>query len=258
MQTKFSKISNIILKYFLIFAIAFLWLNYLRVDNILCFALSICISAGVGYGIHLFNKPREKRANISAIEREKIENVSLQFLYSSKQKTMDFFQKLFLDKYDAKKFNNYLDLGSYAFVPFYETDTMQPSDLYKVLKYSDKALVVACVNYDNNIEKVVKLTRREIHILDQTQVYKMLTSYDKIPDFGVEKQEKTRPKLGELRHIALARANAKNYLISSFFILLTAFFVRFNIYYTVFSTLLLVLAGACLFQPKPKTEDFTL
>jgi len=258
MQTKFSKISNIILKYFLIFAISFLWLNYLRVDNILCFALSLCISAGVGYGIYLLNKPREKRASLSAMERAEVEKISLQFLYSSKQKTMDFFQKLFLEKYNAKKFNNYLDLGTYAFVPFYEAEAFQIGDLYKVLKYSDKPIVVACVGYDNSIDKALNLTNREIHILDQTSVFNMLKSYDQFPDFGIKKQEKTRPKLSELKHIAIARTNAKSYLISSFFIFLTAFFVRFNIYYTIFSTLLLVLAGVCLFQPKPKVENFTL
>ena len=258
MQTQFSKISNIILKYFLLFSVCFLWLNYIKIPNTIALTVSIAISALLGYIIYLIQKAKTKRQNISKEENAKIEDTSLQLMYGTKKQVLDFFHNTFKSQYSTKMHNDYISLNNYNFFPIYTTETITQSDVLKALKQSDKEIVIACVSADQSAIKCAKLTSKKVNILTQADVYSILKKYNSFPNFSITKTAKKKLKLTDIKNSTFAKANAKGYLISSFIILFSSFFVRFNIYYTCFSTLLLILAGICLFHPAPKQSEFTL
>ena len=104
MQTNFSKISDIILKYFLLFSVCFLWLNYIKIPNSIAITVSIAVSALLGYIIHLIQNTKTKRQNISKEENAKIENISLQLMYGTKKQVLDFFHNTF--NYTKRCFKN--------------------------------------------------------------------------------------------------------------------------------------------------------
>lgn len=254
MQTRFSKISNTILKYAILFTIPFLWLNYLGMKNLEAIAISVAISAGVGWIIALISDKKHIKTEHKKEQCEKVEKISLQFLYSSKQKTMEFFEKMFSKNYAVKKYNNYLKLNDTIFVPYYDDAVLKSADIYKILKFSDMPIVVACVCLDDSAKKICNSTNREIRVLDEFTTYKMLEKYNTFPDFAVEKKPRKKYSFIELKSIAFSRKNTKNYLIYSVILIVSSLFLRLNIYYAVFSTLLLIFAGISLF-PKTETSD---
>lgn len=258
MQTKLSKISNIILKYFLLFAVCFLWLNYIRISNTLAFTISISVSIVVGYTIHLLQGLKTKRINVSKEENAKIENTSLQLMYGTKKQVLDFFYNTFKTKYTIKKHIDYITLNDYDFFPIYSTDTITQGDVLRAIKQSENEIIIACVSADQSAIKCAKLTSKNVVILTQTDVYRVLKNYDSFPNFNITKTAKKKLKFVDIKNSTFAKANAKGYIISSIIILFSSFFVRFNIYYTCISTLLLIFAGICLFHPAPKPSDFTL
>lgn len=258
MQTKLSKISNIILKYFLIFAVSFLWLNYVRISNTLAFSISISVSIILGYAIHLLQGLKTKHINVGKEENEKIENTSLQLTYGTNKQVLDFFYSTFNKNYTIKKYSDYISLNNYDFFPIYSTDTITQSDVLRAIKQSENEIIIACVSADQSAIKCAKLTSKKVVILTQADVYRILKKYDSFPNFNITKITKKKLKFVDIKNSTFAKANAKGYIISSIIILFSSFFVRFNIYYTCISTLLLILAGICLFHPAPKPTDFTL
>ncbi len=258
MQTKLSKFSNIILKYFVIFAITFLWLNYIKVKNTVAIVISIVVAITLGYIIFLLTNHKNKRINLSKQENEKIENITLQFLYSPLKNTLKFFTDMFSKNYAVKINKTHLTLNKMQVVPLFNTISVSENDVYSVLKELDGEIVILCANYTQEALKAATKCNVKIHLLDQVDIYNILKKYDKFPEFGITKNTKQKLKFKDIKNTAFARVNAKNYLLSSIIILLTSFFVRFNIYYTVFSTLLLAFAGICLIKPTPKSNSFTL
>ena len=68
---------------------------------------------------------------------------------------------------------------------------------------------------------------------------------------------KEKFKFIHLKNIAFTKNNAKHYLISGFIIFITSFFIKYNIYYLVFTTLLFIFSGICYFKPSPKLPDIS-
>lgn len=258
MQTKISKISNTLLKYFVIFSISYIWLNYLRIQNAKCFLYSTVISIIVGYTIKLINGKKNKRINLSKEQQLKIENTTLQFMYSPLSKTLDFLNHVFKDSYAIKKHKTWLQLDSLALFPMYFNNNLTENEVLKAIKETDLEIVIFCANYSDIALKTATHTNRTVHILNQSDVFNILCKYNTFPQFGITKQIKQKPKLSDIKNNAFARKNAKNYLLSSLLIFVSSFFVRFNIYYSIISTILLCFAFISLFKPKPQISTFSL
>lgn len=258
MQTKFSKISNILLKYFLVFSVCFLWLNYIRVNNFTAIAISIAVSLAIGCFIRLLDNQKTKRQKITAEEKNKIENISLQFLFGTQKQVLNFFCLTFKANYTIKKYNNSITLNEYNFFPLYNTEEITQYDVLSTAKQADNNIVIACISANPDAIKIANKTSKKIVILTQVEMYKILKKYNTFPDFKITKTTKKKLTITDIKNSAFAKANAKGYLISSIIVLVSSFFVRFNIYYTIFSTALLILSAICLFAPKPHTSHFEL
>lgn len=258
MQTKLSKISNTLLIYSVIFFVPFLWLNYLKVNFVANILISILIVFAMTIIINFFKTKNNTKKSLSKEQSAKIENMSLQFLCSSREKTMDFFVKTFKDKYKISTFNQYLLLDDFAFVPYFETAELKLNGLFEILKINDNKMVITCVKCDKEALDFAKNINREIRIIEQEQLYNILSDYNSFPDFGIEKKQKEKIKLSAIITQAFSKTNAKNYFCGGIFLLVSSFFIRFNIYYTIASTLFLIFAFVSLIKKSPKKEDFKL
>lgn len=258
MQTKLSKISNALLLYFVIFFVPFLWLNYLGFNYALNILISLLVVVAIGSAVHCFRSKINVKRNYSEEKTFQIENMSLQFLCSSCEKTINFFADVFKEKYMIEKSSNYLLLNDFAFVPYFETAELKIENLLKILKLNDNEMVISCVKCDKDAMGFAQKINRKIEIIEQEQLFEILADYDSYPNFGIEKKKKEKVKLRAIITRAFSKANAKSYFLGGIFLLISSFFIRFNIYYTIASTLFLIFALVSLIKKSPEKRDFKL
>lgn len=260
MQTKFSIISNIIFKYFIIFAISFVWLNFYY-QNILTISLiSIIIAFLVGQIIYLINSKKNKLASISLKENEKLKNCSMQLLLASKKDICIFFNIILKTNHQTtiSKNNDYISWEDTIFIPYYSKQSLNLDDIiyiYKNYKNIDN-IIISCIDYsDNCIEFCNQLTDTKIHILNEKDIFKLFKKYDFYPDFNIKLKQKEKFKYSQLKSIMFKKSNSKKYFFSGIMILLTSFIIRYNIYYKIFATILFIFAGISYFKPQSKESN---
>ncbi len=257
MQTKFSIISNKILKYFIIFSIAFLWINYYY-DNVVVVAIiSTLIAIIIGQIIALIFKRKSNIIKLSQKEQSHINNISTQFLLAENSKILIFYKNLLSAKRDVviSKNKDAIIWQDTAFLPMFSKSTITQDDISTAYKnYHDyQNIIIAGISFsDDAIALSTKTTDCKITTLDIQQMYKVYKKYDYYPDFSIKLATKERTNLKKVKETIFIKSNAKHYFLSGLVILITSFFIKYNTYYLIFATLLFVFSGISYFKPPKK------
>lgn len=258
MQTKLSYISNIIFKYFILFAIASLWLNF-YIDNLVIVGLiSIIISLTIGLLIFAINKKKKNTLNTTNKEQKMMADISLQLLLADENKILNFFENLLSKKRTIVINKNAIKWDDSAFIPIYDSTTLNGDIIAKTFKNNryTKHIFIAGISFSEDARKLAeKIKESKITLLDETATFNLMKKYSIYPDFKVELNKKEKFRYSQLKNIAFTKNNAKHYLISGFIILLTSFFIRYNVYYLIFATLLFIFASISYFKPVKKLPD---
>ena len=260
MQTRLSIISNIIFKYFIIFAITFLWLNF-YISNLITIGIgSVIISVLLGTILNIISKKRKNAINLSFKEQEQMREISLQFLLAEKNQLFSFFKLLLETKHDCNipKSKNCIDWENNAFIPFYNHSIITADDVANIFKDNKNKIniFIASIGVSDEAKKLAEqIKQSKIILLDESQVFKILKKYDLYPDFKIELNKKEKFKYSKLKDIAFTKSNTKHYFISAFIILITSFFIRYNTYYLIFATILFIFAGISFLKPIKKLPD---
>ena len=152
MQTKISIISNIIFKYFLIFSIAFLWLNFYIRNLLLVISISTISSLIIGKIIGKINNKKSKLLQSSLKEQEKLKNISFQLLLTDKENIIRFYSILFQSKHNIKisKDNKHIELDdTLLFYPEYSHTNITIDIIANIVKqYTNfKTIIIAGINF---------------------------------------------------------------------------------------------------------------
>lgn len=260
MQTKFSIISNSIFKYFIIFAISFLWLNFYSQNLLVVALISIIIAIVVGQLIYLISKHKKNLINLSIKEKEKMKYSSTQLLLASEKEICTFFHIILKTNRDCQisKSKDYIEWDNHVFIPFYEKETLLNDDIRKIFKKHNnvKNIIIACIDCDEKAYTLAnKIKQTTFTILNEQQTFNLFKKYNFYPDFNIELNKKEKFKYSNLKTVAFKKANAKHYFFSGILILITSFFIRYNIYYLIFATLLFVFSGISYFKTPIKQVD---
>ena len=162
MQTRLSIISNIIFKYFLIFSISFLWLNF-YIDNLLIVGtISLIISLAIGQLLGYIFRKKQNRKKLSLKEHEKMQDISLQFFLADHESILKFFQLLLSTKHDLQngKDTKSLFFDNCVFIPYYSTLLITPdiiAQIFKNYKNKDKIYISAITFSDESRELAKKI-----------------------------------------------------------------------------------------------------
>ena len=109
-------------------------------------------------------------------------------------------------------------------------------------------LVILCNDYDKVLPGFVKNFNQEIIILDKYQTYLSLyKEYDYYP--AIIERQKTKNSYKQYLAVAFNRSKTKGYLFAAVILVLSSFFVKFNIYYYIISSLLLIFALISFINP---------
>lgn len=260
MQTKFSIISNLIFKYFLIFAVSFLWINFYY-DNLLAVGLiSIIVAIIIGQIHDYLCKQKKITSSLSAKEKEKIEEISIQFLLATNKEVLIFFNTLLKSNHvcEINKIKKNIICDDFIFIPFYNKKIIDYDDIINIYKEnkSNKKIIIACIEYtDKALNLANSITNTKIIILDKYQIYRLLKKHNFYPDFNITLNSNKKFKYSDLKNIAFTKTTAKHYLFSGIIILVTSFFIKYSLYYLIFATLLFIFAGISHFKPTTKKLD---
>ena len=195
---------------------------------------SVILSLIIGQIIARIYKKRKNAINLNLKEQEKMADISLQFLLEDSKNIMKFYSILLSVNHAITQTKNSIRWENCAFVPFYENTTITSDTVAKIFKDNKIAnnIFIAGISFSEDAVKLAsKIKQCKITLLDESQIFNILKKYDFYPDFKIELNKKEKFKYSRLKEIAFTKTNAKHYLISGFIILLTSFFIKYNIYY---------------------------
>lgn len=255
MQTKLSIISNIIFKYFIIFAISVLWLNFYLANLVVVIILSTIISITLGKVVSIIKKKKTIIAENSLKEQDHIKNISFQLLLTDHEKIINFYNILFKANHNVCLVKNQALLidDKYIFIPAYSSQTISidmVAEYYKQYK-ENQQIIIAGISFSGDaINLSNKIRNTKINLLNEQSTYKLFKKYDFYPDFKISQTVKEKFKLKNLKDIAFTKSNSKQYLYSAIIILITSLFINYSVYYLIFASLLFIFSAICHFKPQ--------
>lgn len=261
MRTFFKALSKLF-RLFLIFIIALIWCRYFIEDLTISLVVTAFITLLVDALISLIFYNKNKKLNLKNSELEKADNYCNKFIFSNKAYTVNFFYNLASKRHKAKKYANYIYLhdNKVLLYPYYKFEEFNTEDLiltYNSAKKLNANKLVICVNKINaNVLKIKDKLDIKIIILDKYQTYeKLLKEYNYFPQEFIIKTSKNSFK--SLVEYSLNKKRTKGYFIASIILLFSSFIVKYNIYYLIFSSILLILSLFSFINPKfnKKIED---
>ena len=258
----FYVIVDSLFKFILFFIFNLIWCLYFIKTAWVAILLSIFLSI---IFIFLINKLTTKKNNKKSNRLKKeqhIEDIKNTFIYMSNKEILSFFLSLAKTKHDCKMEDNYIEINTNSLpiilCPMFKSGNLSRDDvldLYKKVKHKNlKRLIIVTNTVDTSIMSISKNFKFETHILDFKQTYSLLEEYEFYPEVLIKRQNSAKITLKQILSLSLNKKKTKGYLLSALFILFTSFFVRFKVYYLIFSSILLALAIFSYFNPSFNTH----
>lgn len=243
--TKSSTIINNILKSVLLFVLFFLWLRYLRVDNIYAFIIAVVMDFLFYRIIDFVSKQRDISMQIKKEESKDIDKYMLSFLLNDSKENLKFFKKAIKGSYIDKNFVVYNNIALY---PMFDSDVIGWEHIAKIvikakkLKYN--SLIICCVE-----SKLKKFDTKDIKvtILEKEKTYlSILKANDCYPSIDID--IKPKRTLSGIISVLIDKKRAKHYFYFAIISFLCSTFVFFKLYYLIVGTIFSVLALFCFLR----------
>ena len=263
-----SIIDNLVL-IFSVFFISFLWIRYYEHNTFLVLLFSSLITFFICAFLHFILKKRQKNQKIKQKEAIFIEKISNFLIFSTKQQILSVFEKCIKSKkVETKRVGDYIIFNDILLRPIYSRQTVLDSDVIESIlkakskKLTEKNLIICGVGFSAEAKEVAKkCSQINITLLDQKQTY---FTFFKSTNFCLndENEKKKLPlktKLKNLSLIAFNKQRFKSYLFSALVLFVGSYFMRYNLYYLISSTVLILLAFFSYFNKpfnKPEKDIF--
>lgn len=254
---KLNSIIKIIFECGLIFLIFYIWLNFFLKSKPLSCVLSLIMSLiieGVIYGI------KQRHKNFCALKEEEKLASEKMFSYLVKEgNCMAFFSKLFsCGQGDIKKYKNHLIItrekerilvtAHLKFQPLSQDEVI--SIYHKTRGTNPTKIIILCGEADSLARQYAKSLSIPTDLLDKYQTYSLLyKEYDFYPNMD-EDCSPAKPHFKDIFNALFSPSHAKGFIFSALFLLMGSLFTKMNLYYLIFSSLLLVLGLVCMFNNK--------
>ena len=253
MYRKSIKFLNDAFLFACILCLFFVWIQYFWRNFWQTLLLAVPLTALAFWAIKLvIGKKNEHKEQTAADEKKTVE-ASQQFLLAPKKDVLEFFKQVLSNQYGeiketTKGLSFTKDNEKYLFVPLYSTLKLIDRDILPLLQNKGCKIITACKTYSDEAEDLAQVFSKRIELWDEKKVYsKLLKPTETYPQ--LVKIEQTKVKR-DYRKIIFARQKAKPYFFSGLVILFASFFVRFNIYYVIISSLLFFTSMYCLLYKK--------
>lgn len=247
---------------FIIFSITFIWLRYYLHNNTLLWIITSLITLILSFFIALYFRKKINKFNLSKKEKKEKQKYLNYILFLNKNETNKFLKDIYKDRL-IESHSNYLIIlnkntekneikyikNSEKCLIFYDF-SMQNLTSDSLVAFIKKAkslgirnVEILCKNYDKECKNIIKnLISFNVSIKDFDKFYSENIKNNKQDSFEIIYEEKNRYTFKELLGIAFNKSKTKTYALTGLIFLLGSIFMRYNVYYLVFTTIMFAFA----------------
>lgn len=178
------------------------------------------------------------------------ENISQYLLFSTKQETLKIFENVLKKKNcEYTKKTNFICFNDNALYPVYTKTKCDDNDILECIvklntaKISATNIIILAKTFTDDAIKFSKTLSQKVILMNEYQTYEL---FFKPVNFIVENKSQKKlsfkQKSRNLIDIAFNKKRFKNYMISALIVFIGSYFMRYNIYYLIMSTILIILA----------------
>lgn len=233
-----------------IFFISFIWIRSFVHNNSLIWVYSLSITAILG--IILFSVLKKKITTYSLSKKEeKTKKEILNMLLFSQKSEINKYLIKFFENENITKHNEFFTFNKeekYIVFNNFEFDSLSLQNLLTLIKKAQKEncnrVYIFCNNYSKECVDFIKnLKNIKVKLVNfDTFYFSFIKKQNIYPAFSVCYEEKGKYKFKELLSIAFNKNKTKRYLLTGLIFLIGSIFLRYNIYYLVFTSLMFIFA----------------
>ena len=234
----------------IIFFISFIWIRSFVHNNILIWVYSVSITLIIALLLHIIL--RKKINNYKLTRKEfKEKNIILnQLIFSLKSDVNNYLCKFFNEN-NLKKHKEYFTYGinnEYIVFNEFNLENLSQNKLVELIKQAEKLkcekMYIFCSNFNKECSTLTKNIKKiKIKLVNFDNFYiNYVKKQNILPNFEIKYEEKKSYKFKELLSIAFNKSKTKNYVLTGIIFLIGSIFMRYNIYYLVFTTLMFIFA----------------
>ena len=234
----------------IIFFITFIWVRSFVHNNLLIWVYSVSITLIISILLSIILKKKIYKYKLTKSEYKEKLKFSNQLIFSLKSEINNFLQQFFKSE-KIKKHKEFFTFGEHNENAVFNEFTLDSLSLEKLLNYIKQAeklkcenMLIFCTNYNKDCLKVTKnLKKIKVKLINFDNFYVGYIKKQNIsPTFEIKYEEKTGYKFKELLSIAFNKNKTKNYVFTGLIFLIGSIFMRYNIYYLVFTSIMFIFA----------------
>lgn len=262
-KSYFSFVFDFLFYTFIIFLITFIWVRMIVHNNALIWVYSVSITFLIS--MILFIILKKKIYNFSVSKKETIQKQKIlnSLIFEQRTNVLNFLLKFFND-YDKKKHKDYLLITNkttnekYLVFEDFSLSSLELDKIVDFVKISQKEkvnkLYIFCSSFSSSANNFCKnLKTVKIKLVNFDNFYSNYVKKQNIfPEFEERYIEKSRYSFKELLSIAFNKNKTKQYFFTGIIFLIGSIFLRYNIYYLIFTSIMFLF---CLFSYFNKTYN---
>lgn len=265
-KTIASKIIDKLVLILTVFFIAFLWVRFYEHNSFLIILYTCLITIGVCGIIYAFSLKKQKKLEISQKEAVFIENLSTFLLFSSKKQVLVEFEKVLkMRNISYSSHTNFLVFNDIILVPLFSKQVIDDENILDIVKkiksqkISKKNIIICANSFSESAKKISKKSSDyNIDLFDQAKTYLVFfkpVNYS--PNIEQKPKQKVsfRKKFSNLIYVAFNKKRFRGYIISALILFASSYFMRYNLYYLIFSSILFLFAFFSYFNKPFNKKD---
>ncbi len=269
-KSYFSFVFDFLFYSFVIFLITFVWVRLLVHNKVLIWTYSIGITLIISIFLFLILKKKIYKFSYSKKETKEKQQILNSLVFAQNNEIVDFLAGFF-GGYQIKKHKDNLVLinkeTNQKYMAFFDF-SFNEIDAKSIINYVKKAekenifkVYLFCGDANKECDKLVKnLKETKVKIINFNNFYEnYIKKQNKKPNFKAKYEVKSKYSFKELLLVAFNKNKTKQYFLTGVIFLIGSIFLRYNIYYLVFTSLMFIF---CLFSyfnkiyNKKETESF--
>jgi len=252
-------IFNFLTKILLIFPIFFIWINFYFKNLFLSFIISIIFTILLIVFFNIINKNKKEKKQLKFKQIDFCNKLSLNLLMSNNKTILDFFKNLYQNSIVDYQLNyikyeiNENEITEYIF-PVFNKQCISIDEVLLIIKLIDCIIKnsennlkkvnfkIICNNYDKDIISFLNQINLNIQIQIVSDIYLKNDLENYNFTFNNFIKEKNKTKISKLLFSSLNKKNSKRFAYAGFTLMIFSFFTFYNIYYSIASSILFLLA----------------
>lgn len=253
-----SKIIDNIFLIVSVFLLSFLWIRFYSHNKFITLIIASSITIIICSCVHFIVSKKTKMQTATKKQANLVQNLSNFFMLTSKIQVLAIFQKAILSRKCAcEQQKGVLVFGEFALLPIFSKPRCDDYDILtgikkiKTLNLQEKKLIICAKNFTQEAKNFAgTLTTQQVLLLDEFETYNMFFKpINYIVSTNAPKSKPNfRQKLRKLSFVMFSKQRFKGYVLSAIVLIIGSYFMRYNIYYLVMSSILILLSIFCYFN----------